>query len=1154
MRPIIFEKLTTYTGPKRKRGRPKKTHETPGVGTHPNGQAESVADAHEHASRQSNGAQNGQPSKSISFADLRQEKRPRTKIEDPEETEDQSNNERVRHSTSPSIYPASQESRTPIQLDGSQELDKRDQVAQPGRGSGDRKRVLRLNGKGGLGTPRKARRLTRDKNNVKQDLESIAETAGGSRSKLVVLRYGRHDEGGRLSLGAKINEIQHSAEKTRQQGVANQVPAQTQAVNPLKPTHPFFSTKSSGQGPSTEGTTTKQGETEQKAASDQTFKKTFTTPVKPKPQIAPTFDSKNPAMHLGHDHSVQQPKRRNLGAPLPWERMNHINSTPALPFDLRQSGHQLPRALKRKRPVSEEDELHGSDVLNSDETFRKRRRIHPSSQHLLAHAPSRSVQTGESLRANLLENLASFTPGKQPEHVIESASVPKHLALETLLGSIGKHSHAFERGVCEDRVWLSKYAPQKAGAVLQPSGEMNLLKNWLMSLKVDSVEKRFRDTPLPRSDSRSLSKDTHLTKRKRRKKGHDLDGFLVASDEEADEMRTLDDETEAGTQSRSLVRTGDATNDPKTPRKVLNAILVSGPPGCGKTAAAYAAAKEVGFNVFEINSAMRRSGKDILERVGDMSMNHQVKSSNVQQNAEASEENPLPQEAEAGQNTLNSFFSARPAKKKKESPKKTSDKTKHSSAVTKKQPRPQRQSLILLEEVDVLFEDDKQFWETVIELGKNSRRPIIMTCNDETTVPLDTLPVQAVLRFKPPPQDLAVPYLCMIAAAEGHLIRAEDAGYLYDSTGRDLRSSIMQLNFWCQMAVGSEKGGLDWYQRHRKRAQDALYKQHMHVVSDGTYASHLSRPKEAMSNDIKEDMAMRLWTQWGLDPSDQAEAILDQAWMLPRTAGNDNAVKLTTQLTSIDCALEALSLSDIFPKIDFPTCSSNVIDPSAPVNRPEACTDYTVSASVLIADEERDHSSLSTRLYTAISGDACDALSRTLGSVRDRDEHQIVGRGETPALGLAKRSNLLESRLRSTEIFAALEPLVEDPIDFLKPVASVAVDISPYVRSIVAYDLALEQHRAVLARIESGSATGDQSAKLRKTRASRSAVEGSQRENTRGDRYFTEGIDYAAVMSSGGADWPREEANIVHDNYEMDAVRRDDDGGTQFLSSQSSVE
>lgn len=42
-----------------------------------------------------------------------------------------------------------------------------------------------------------------------------------------------------------------------------------------------------------------------------------------------------------------------------------------------------------------------------------------------------------------------------------------------------------------------------------------------------------------------------------------------------------------------------------------------------------------------------------------------------------------------------------------------------------------RQSLILIDEVDILFGEEYTFWPAVISLIAESRRPVILTCNGE---------------------------------------------------------------------------------------------------------------------------------------------------------------------------------------------------------------------------------------------------------------------------------------------------------------------------------------------------------------------------------------------------------------------------------------
>ncbi|EGO27518.1 hypothetical protein SERLADRAFT_446751 [Serpula lacrymans var. lacrymans S7.9] len=63
---------------------------------------------------------------------------------------------------------------------------------------------------------------------------------------------------------------------------------------------------------------------------------------------------------------------------------------------------------------------------------------------------------------------------------------------------------------------------------------------------------------------------------------------------------------------------------------LTNTILLSGPPGCGKTAAVYACAEELGYEVFEVYPGIgRRNGASLDSLIGDVGKNHLIqKSSN----------------------------------------------------------------------------------------------------------------------------------------------------------------------------------------------------------------------------------------------------------------------------------------------------------------------------------------------------------------------------------------------------------------------------------------------------------------------------------------------------------------------------------------------
>jgi hypothetical protein len=104
---------------------------------------------------------------------------------------------------------------------------------------------------------------------------------------------------------------------------------------------------------------------------------------------------------------------------------------------------------------------------------------------------------------------------------------------------------------------------------------------------------------------------------------------------------------------------------------LTNMILLSGPSGCGKSCSVYACANELGWEVFEVWPGIgKRGSKDLFTYVGDVINNRVVEGRGEE-----------------------------------------------------------KQVVILLEEVDLLWSEDKAFWEGVVDLASKSKRPIVMTCN-----------------------------------------------------------------------------------------------------------------------------------------------------------------------------------------------------------------------------------------------------------------------------------------------------------------------------------------------------------------------------------------------------------------------------------------
>lgn len=126
----------------------------------------------------------------------------------------------------------------------------------------------------------------------------------------------------------------------------------------------------------------------------------------------------------------------------------------------------------------------------------------------------------------------------------------------------------------------------------------------------------------------------------------------------------------------------------------------------------------------------------------------------------------------------------------------------------------------------------------------------------------------------------------------------------------------------------------------------------------------------------------------------------------------------------------------------------------------------------------------------------------------------------------APRSERLNVRL---DYAAAFEPVARShkPVSgipkgphistFDGPLSIVTEDLAPYVRSIVSYDLRLEEERRVLSSLL--SQPGNHNKRQRTTRASRAALEGGSKARTRRERWFPNNTNFDLVLQSGGKGW-----------------------------------
>lgn len=300
----------------------------------------------------------------------------------------------------------------------------------------------------------------------------------------------------------------------------------------------------------------------------------------------------------------------------------------------------------------------------------------------------------------------------------------------------------------EDVLWTDKYQPQQSCEVIGNSASVGQLHSWLKEWKIraDTEERRRRqEERRMKIENSSESWDCG-----------DFEGDAVSIDHE---------------------------------QELCNTVLMIGPSGVGKTAAVYACAQELGFKVFEVNSSVLRCGRLILSQLTEATQSHQVDIQKIKTlKSEIIKQSKIKPDPPCKEGHMNhhlrkpscspsiSRLRTKPQPVKltrffklssKKSVGKTSDAPEHYMHAGKLKPdglqrsvsgfKDNRQgdqestcpskgptslgqsqtvpmSLILFEEVDVIFPEDVGFLAAIKTFMSTTKRPIILTTNGEQCV------------------------------------------------------------------------------------------------------------------------------------------------------------------------------------------------------------------------------------------------------------------------------------------------------------------------------------------------------------------------------------------------------------------------------------
>uniref|UniRef100_A0A1A8IZD2 ATPase family, AAA domain containing 5a n=1 Tax=Nothobranchius kuhntae TaxID=321403 RepID=A0A1A8IZD2_NOTKU len=350
------------------------------------------------------------------------------------------------------------------------------------------------------------------------------------------------------------------------------------------------------------------------------------------------------------------------------------------------------------------------------------------------------------------------------------------------------------RGSCsEDRLWTDKYCPQHSNQLIGNSASVSKLHSWLKSWKRGSDAEEGR-----------------LTGDGKHKGSWDCGDF----------------------QGEAVVRN-------RREEPLSNGVLLTGPSGVGKTASVYACAQELGFKVFEVNASSQRSGRLILSQLKEATQSHQVDSQGVSSykpayfssygaRSSAAKLGSSPRKLNSPRKTVSSprktpqsprgakkglaptsldkfFRKNQPTKTRDEAPGDAPVKSPPASSATEKSSEEHSKkaatSLILFEEVDVIFEDDAGFLAAIKTFMSTTKRPVVLTTSDPAFSTTFDGSFEEIHFRTPSPVNVSS-YLQLLCLAEDIRTTPSDVTSLLKLNGCDIRQSLLQLQFWTRSSGG----------------------------------------------------------------------------------------------------------------------------------------------------------------------------------------------------------------------------------------------------------------------------------------------------------------------------------------------------------------